>query len=89
VTPPSLGQSPRERPVNFVIVTSASYEELQQVTSSSRRTGQKSRADQRRYRPQAEQAGTVGRVKRDKAADLGVPVETIGRTLETCSAAAR
>ncbi len=32
VTPPSLGQSPRERPVNFVIVTSASYEELQQVT---------------------------------------------------------
>ncbi|MFZ1446370.1 MAG: efflux RND transporter permease subunit, partial [Candidatus Dechloromonas phosphoritropha] len=33
VTPPSLGQSPRERPINFVVVTSASYEELEQVTA--------------------------------------------------------
>ena len=32
VLPPSLGQSPRERPVNFVIVTSASYAELDQMT---------------------------------------------------------
>jgi multidrug efflux pump len=30
--PPSLGQSPRERPVNFVVVTSASYAELAQMT---------------------------------------------------------
>ncbi len=28
-------------------------------------------------------------VDRDRAADLGVPVDVIGRTLETCSAAAR
>jgi multidrug efflux pump len=33
VTPPSLGQSSRDRPVNFVIVTSATYKELQQVTT--------------------------------------------------------
>ena len=32
ITPPSLGQSARERPVNYVIVTSASYEALQKVT---------------------------------------------------------
>ena len=62
ITPPSLGQSSRERPINFVIVTSASYEELQQVTSQFLgRAGQEPRADQRRYRPQAEQAGALGR----------------------------
>ena len=32
VQPPSLGQNPRERPVNFVILTSASYAELEQMT---------------------------------------------------------
>jgi multidrug efflux pump len=84
VTPPSLGQSARERPVNFVVVTSASYQELQGYTEKLL----------------AEVAGNPGfvavdtdlkltkpelavRVDRDKAADLGVAIDVVGRTLET------
>jgi multidrug efflux pump len=84
VTPPSLGQSPRERPVNFVIVTSASYEELQQVTSQFLAELAKNPGltnvdtDLKLNKPELSVE-----VKRDKAADIGVPVETIGRTLET------
>ena len=84
VTPPSLGQSPRERPINFVIVTSASYEELQQVTGQF--LGELAKnpgltnvdTDLKLNKPELSVL-----VKRDQAADLGVPVETIGRTLET------
>jgi multidrug efflux pump len=84
VTPPSLGQSPRERPVNFVIATSASYEELQQVTSQFLAELAKNPGltnvdtDLKLNKPELSVE-----VRRDKAADLGVPVETIGRTLET------
>ncbi|MCB1915341.1 MAG: efflux RND transporter permease subunit [Rhodocyclaceae bacterium] len=84
VTPPSLGQSARNRPINFVIVTSASYEELQQTT-------------ERLLEAVAGNPGLVAvdtdlkltkpelavRIDRDKATDLAVSVETIGRTLET------
>ncbi|PKO48913.1 MAG: multidrug transporter AcrB [Betaproteobacteria bacterium HGW-Betaproteobacteria-4] len=84
VTPPSLGQSPRERPVNFVVVTSASYDELQKVTGQILAEVAKNPSlinvdtDLKLNKPEL----SVN-VKRDKAADLGVPVETIGRTLET------
>jgi len=84
ITPPSLGQSPRERPINFVIVTSAAYEELQQVTGQilgelAKNTGLTNvDTDLKLNKPELSIE-----VKRDKAADLGVPVETIGRTLET------
>ena len=84
VTPPSLGQSPRERPINFVIVTSASYEELQEVTSQFLAELAKNPGltnvdtDLKLNKPELSVE-----VKRDKAADMGVPVETIGRTLET------
>ena len=84
VTPPSLGQSPRERPINFVIVTSASYEELQDVTGQFLSELAKNPGltnvdtDLKLNKPELSVE-----VKRDKAADLGVPVETIGRTLET------
>ena len=84
VTPPSLGQSPRERPVNFVIVTSASYEELQKVTSQfldelAKNPGLTNvDTDLKLNKPELSVE-----VKRDKAADMGVQVETIGRTLET------
>ncbi|MCB1909790.1 MAG: efflux RND transporter permease subunit [Rhodocyclaceae bacterium] len=84
VTPPSLGQSARNRPINFVIVTSASYGELQQYT-------------ERLLDEVADNPGLVAvdtdlkltkpelavSIDRDKATDLGVSVETIGRTLET------
>jgi multidrug efflux pump len=84
VTPPSLGQSPRERPINFVIVTSAAYEELQKVTGQF--LGELAKnpgltnidTDLKLNKPELSVE-----VKRDKAADMGVQVETIGRTLET------
>ncbi len=84
ITPPSLGQSPRERPVNFVVVTAAPYEELQKVTGEILAEVAKNPSltnvdtDLKLNKPEL----SVN-VKRDKAADLGVPVETIGRTLET------
>jgi multidrug efflux pump len=84
ITPPSLGQSPRERPINFVIVTSASYDDLQQVTSQMLAELAKNPGltnvdtDLKLNKPELSIE-----VKRDKAADMGVPVETIGRTLET------
>ncbi|MGB4065544.1 MAG: efflux RND transporter permease subunit [Azonexus sp.] len=84
ITPPSLGQSPRERPVNFVIVTAAPYEELQKVTGQFLAEVAKNPSltnvdtDLKLNKPEL----SVD-VKRDKAADMGVPVETIGRTLET------
>lgn len=84
VTPPSLGQSPRERPVNFVIVTAAPYAELQKVTSQFLVELAKNPSltnidtDLKLNKPEL----SVD-VNRDKAADLGVPIETIGRTLET------
>jgi len=84
VTPPSLGQSARERPINFVIVSSASYQELQATTTKFLAAMAKSPlflnvdTDLKLNLPQLSVA-----VNRDKAADLGVPVETVGRTLET------
>ena len=84
ITPPSLGQSARERPVNYVIVTSASYEELQKVTGQflgelAKNTGlQNIDTDLKLNKPEL----SVD-VDSNKAADMGVPVETIGRTLET------
>ena len=80
ITPPSLGQSARERPVNYVIVTSASYEALQKVTGElAKNPGlQNIDTDLKLNKPEL----SVD-VDRNKAADMGVPVETIGRTLET------
>jgi len=84
ITPPSLGQSPRERPINFVIVTSAAFEELQAVTNQF--LGELAKnpgltnvdTDLKLNKPELSVE-----VKRDKAADMGVQVDTIGRTLET------
>jgi multidrug efflux pump len=84
VSPPSLGQSPRERPINLVIITSASYQELQQVTDRIMAEAAKNPglqgldSDLKLNKPEL-----AVEVDRDKAADLGVQVETIGRTLET------
>lgn len=84
VTPPSLGQSPRERPINFIIATSASYEDLQEVTQqlldalASNPGLTNLDTDLKLNKPELSV-----QVRRDKAADLGVPVENIGRTLES------
>ncbi len=84
VTPPSLGQSPRERPINFVIVTSASYIELQGLTAQILAEVAKNPGitnvdtDLKLNKPELSVS-----LNRDKASDSGVQVETVGRTLET------
>ncbi|WP_323004393.1 efflux RND transporter permease subunit [Denitromonas sp.] len=84
VTPPSLGQSARSQPINLVIVTSASYTELADVADQMLQEMAKNPRfiaadiDLKLTKPEV----TV-QVDRDKAADLGVSVEQIGRTLET------
>jgi multidrug efflux pump len=84
VLPPSLGQSPRERPVNFVIVTSASYAELEQMTRKILDEVAKNPGftnvdtDLKLNKPELSVI-----VNRDKAMDTGVQIETVGRTLET------
>jgi multidrug efflux pump len=84
ITPPSLGQSPIEKPVQFVLQTSAPYSELQkamdQFLASVRENPRIMNVDMdlKLNKPELRIA-----VNRDKAADMGVDVETIGRTLET------
>ena len=84
VAPASLGQSPRERPINFVILSSDTYENiqatLQPLMAELQRypgvTGVDS--DLRLNKPEIKVT-----IDRDRAADVGVQVEAIGRTLET------
>ena len=84
VTPPSLGQSPRDRPVNFVIITSASYPELQRITDQVLAEVAKNPGfinvdtDLKLNKPELSVL-----VDRDKASDTGVQIETIGRSMET------
>ena len=84
IMPPSLGQSPRERPVNFVVVTSASYQELQEMTGRILADVAKNPGitnvdtDLKLNKPELSVA-----VNRDKSSDTGVQIETVGRTLET------
>ncbi|MBL8836035.1 MAG: efflux RND transporter permease subunit [Alphaproteobacteria bacterium] len=82
--PPSLGQSPIERPVQFVLQTSAPYEELQravdQMLGAARQNPRLLNLDTdlRLNKPELRV-----HVDREKAANLGIDVETIGRTMET------
>jgi len=82
--PPSLGQSIRERPVSLVVMTNASYGELaeavqQIIAEASTNPGLTNLdSDLRLNKPQVSVE-----VDRDRAADAGVQVETVGRTLET------
>jgi multidrug efflux pump len=84
ITPPSLGQGFRERPVNFIIVTSDSYENLSAVVRQFQ--------DRMAQNPGLVQVDTDLRlnkpeirmdVDRERAADMGVSVDTIARTVET------
>ncbi|WP_300452135.1 efflux RND transporter permease subunit [Accumulibacter sp.] len=84
VLPPSLGQSPRERPINFVVVTSASYAELDRMTAAILDEVAKNPGftnvdtDLKLNKPELSVI-----VDRDKSSDTGVQIETVGRTLET------
>jgi multidrug efflux pump len=84
ITPPSLGQGFRERPVNFVIVTSESYQNLNGVVRQFMDEIGKNPGfltpdiDLRLNKPELKVD-----VDREKAADLGVPVDVVARAIET------
>jgi multidrug efflux pump len=84
ITPPSLGQGFRERPVNFVILTSESYENLNQVVRQfldeiGKNPGlQGADVDLRLNKPELKID-----VNREKASDLGVSVDAVARAIET------
>ncbi len=84
ITPPSLGQGFRERPLNFVVLTSDSYQNLNQVTRQfmdeiAKNPGIVSPdVDLRLNKPELRIE-----VDRVKAAELGVGVDVVARALET------
>jgi multidrug efflux pump len=84
ITPPSLGQGFRERPINFVIVTSDTYENLSaNVRKFQDRLAQNPGfvqvdTDLRLNKPEIRMD-----VDRERAADMGVGVDAIARTVET------
>jgi len=84
VAPASLGQSVRERPINFVILSSDPYDQMQRVLQpmiselqrDARLQGVDS--DLKLNKPEIRV-----HVDRDRAADAGIAVEAIGRAVET------
>ncbi|MCC7272179.1 MAG: efflux RND transporter permease subunit [Alphaproteobacteria bacterium] len=82
--PPSLGQSAIEKPVQFVLQTSSPYTELQaavdRVVGAARGNPGLAGLDVDLKLNKPELRVTVDR---EKASDLGIGVDTIGRTLET------
>jgi multidrug efflux pump len=84
VLPPSLGQSPRERPINLVILSPESYEDTQKVMGRlmgeiAKYPGlQGADTDLRLNKPEIRMT-----VDRERAADAGVQIEAVGRAVET------
>src|SRR5574343_835674 len=84
VTPPSLGQGFRSRPLNFVVQTSESYEDLHAAVSRILAEVAKNPGilspdvDLRLNKPELRIS-----VNRERAADLGVNVDVVARASET------
>ncbi|MBT9475431.1 efflux RND transporter permease subunit [Polaromonas sp.] len=84
ITPPSLGQGFRERPLNFVIQTSESYQNLdavveQMLVEIAKNPGIVSpNVDLRLNKPELRIE-----VARDRAADLGISVDAVAKAVET------
>ncbi|QTN25031.1 efflux RND transporter permease subunit [Rhizobacter sp. AJA081-3] len=84
ITPPSLGQGFRERAINFVIVSSDSYANLASVSQQILAEMAKNPgivqpdSDLRLNKPEL-----FIQVDRDRAADAGVAVDQVARTIET------
>ena len=85
VNPPSLGQSPVDKPVQFVVQTSQPYEELQQLVDELLAEARKNPGmvnldtDLKLNKPRAQ-----GRPRpRQGRPNVGLEVDTVGRTLET------
>ncbi len=85
VNPPSLGQSPRSKPVEFVIMAQVPYEVIQQYVNRMQ--------DEMRKRPdlyvnidsdlRMNTPEVRLQVNRDKVLDVGANIDAVGRTLET------
>jgi len=81
---PSLGQSALAKPVQFVIQTNATYDELQKMTDAVMSEARKwpgfqnLDSDLKLNKPQL-----AVQVDREKTVDVGADVATVGRTLET------
>jgi multidrug efflux pump len=84
ITPPSLGQGFRERPINFVIVSSDSYENMAKAAQGMLAEMAKNPglvqpdSDLQLNKPEL-----FVEVDRQRAADMGVPVDSVARTVET------
>jgi multidrug efflux pump len=84
VTPPSLGQGFRSRSLNYVVVTNDSYDNLARVVQQfmaeiAKNPGiEQPDIDLRLNKPEV-----FVEVDRERAADLGVSVEAVARTVET------
>jgi multidrug efflux pump len=84
VAPGSFGASPRERPINFVVMTGEPYEKLQEVVAPFVAELQRYPGllgvdtDLRLNKPEVRLL-----IDRDRAADAGVQIDAIGRTMET------
>ena len=84
VTPPSLGQGFRERSLNYVLVTNDSYDQLARVAQQFMAEIAKNPGivqpdtDLRLNKPEV-----FVEVDRERAADIGVSVDAVARTVET------
>jgi multidrug efflux pump len=84
INPPSLGQPFRSTPVEYIIMSQIPYPDLQRlvdrfVDEARKYPGvQNLQTDLRLNTPEVRV-----RINRDKLSDVGVPVDTVGRTLET------
>jgi multidrug efflux pump len=84
ITPPSLGQGFRERPINFLILTQDTYENLNVVLRQFLAEVAKNPGiisvdtDLRLNKPELSVV-----VDRERAADMGVSVDAIARAVET------
>jgi len=84
VPPPSFGQNIRSRPIQVVVLSSAPIESLAEVTEQLRRELAQNPmlqgvdTDLQLNKPEIRIV-----IDRERAADLGVQVESIGRTLES------
>lgn len=84
ITPPSLGQGFRSRPINYVIITNDSYANLSQVVRQFQaRLAEvpgfvQVDTDLRLNKPEIRMD-----VDRERAADMGVSIDAIARTVET------
>ena len=83
-SPPSLGQSFGSTPVEYVIMSQVPYPELQRIVDRFLEEARKYpgvqnlQTDPRLNTPEVRVA-----INRDKLSDMGIAVDTVGRTLET------